>query len=424
MASGRSLLFVAPVFPAPAGVGPALRSQVFLDAFSKDFDVHLVVVPLVGLPPDASALRALGAQCGSVQVVEPEPFEDPAFAAMAQASPGPDRDAALAAYGFPILGRFSRQPLAAAVAATQHGRSFEVVHIARLYLGPLAGEWAGVRPRPLLQLDLDDWESRTQTSLAALMDSHGEAGLAQVCRAEAEKYRWWEQALLRRFDRVLVCSERDRGDLAAAASVEQVVVVPNAVPIPETVPVMPVDGGFTLLFVASLDYLPNADAAFWLVDEILPALRQAAAAPVRLVIAGPNAPDLLRTRARVTDDVELAGWVDDLDERYARSHVVVAPIRAGGGTRIKVLEAFAHRRPVVATRAAVDGISADAGVHYHEAADTAGFVRQCLAVMTDPAECRSMVDRAFELVCRDYDRERVIRLIRDLPADAPRPADV
>lgn len=201
-----SLAFITPVFPASSGIGTALRMQVFLDAFAADFRVHLIVVPLIGLPPGDDQLAALSAQCASVDVVSPYPFEDPGFAAIARAAKTPERDEALAAYPFPQLGRFSRKPLAGAVAATQRGRPIAIVHIARLYLAPLAAEWAGRQPRPLLQLDLDDHESRTHASLAGVLERRGQAGQARVERAEGGKYRWWEDSFLPRFDRVLVCS--------------------------------------------------------------------------------------------------------------------------------------------------------------------------------------------------------------------------
>ena len=169
---------------------------------------------------------------------------------------------------------------------------------------------------------------------------------------------------------------------------------------------------FTLLFVATLDYLPNTDAALWLLEEIVPALRDETDRPIRIVIAGPHPPNQLWELAQATEHVVLAGWVSDLGAWYAEADLVIVPVRAGGGTRIKALEAFAHRRPLVATAKAMEGIPAEPGRHYLQAAGTREFVGHCLAAMRDQEALQPMVERAFEFVRAGYARERVIHLIR------------
>ena len=106
-----------------------------------------------------------------------------------------------------------------------------------------------------------------------------------------------------------------------------------------------------LVFVGNLSYGPNADGAEWLCREVLPRLHEARVALVGSR-PGPQVLELAADR-RVT----VAADVPDVTPWYRSSAVAVAPIRAGGGTRIKILEALAHRRPVVATTVGARGLA-------------------------------------------------------------------
>ena len=109
----------------------------------------------------------------------------------------------------------------------------------------------------------------------------------------------------------------------------------------------------SIVFVGGFRHPPNVDAALWLADEIMPlVLRQHPGA--RLSIVGADAPESVRARA--SDAVEIVGRVDDVEPYVASASVVVAPLRAGGGMRLKVLQAMAAARPVVTTTRGAAGI--------------------------------------------------------------------
>ncbi len=103
-----------------------------------------------------------------------------------------------------------------------------------------------------------------------------------------------------------------------------------------------------LLFVGTLGYFPNADAARFLCRDIVPALRRLSGHAIVVDLAGAGDTTGLRDIAQMPE-VTLLGYVEDLAPLYAAADIAVAPLRAGGGTRIKILEAFAHGVPVVAT---------------------------------------------------------------------------
>ena len=130
--------------------------------------------------------------------------------------------------------------------------------------------------------------------------------------------------------------------------------------------------------VGTLSYPPNAAGAAWLCGEVLPRLPG-----VRARLVGRAPPPAVRALAGPL--VEVAADVPDVAPWYARSAVAVVPLHAGGGTRIKLLEALAHGVPVVATPVGAEGLSVDARRGVLIAADPADFARACATLLADPA---------------------------------------
>lgn len=192
-------------------------------------------------------------------------------------------------------------------------------------------------------------------------------------------------------DRVVVASERERGCLATIRP--PVTVIANAT---STVGGPAGDrerGG--LLFVGSLDYLPNVEAVGFLVGEVLPRLR-ARRPDARLTLAGRNPGRELEALARDAG-VRLVAGAPSLEPLYAGARAVVAPLWLGGGTRIKVIEAMAWALPIVATPVAVEGLDLRHGESVLLADDAEGFAGHCAAVLADPDLAARLGRRAREV---------------------------
>src|SRR5207237_23211 len=239
-------------------------------------------------------------------------------------------------------------------------------------------------------------ESRTRQRLAALYEASGAADAAMLERAEAGKYAAMEARALPRFDRVYVCSEHDRAAVARAHPGARVAVVPNGVRLPRSTPKPPA-APFTFLFVGSLGYFPNEDAALFFGSAVLPRLRVLAPAAFRVHIAGSGPSARLRALS-AEPEVWVTGPVTDIAAAYAGAHAVVIPLRAGGGTRIKLLEAFAYRRPAVSTAIGAEGLAIRNGAHTLVADTPDAFAKQCARLMEDAALREHLVARAFDLV--------------------------
>ncbi len=206
-------------------------------------------------------------------------------------------------------------------------------------------------------------------------------------------------------DRVVVCSELDRRRFAGP----RVDVVPNAYPDPGP-PVPRPEGSAVVVLVANFRYEPNVDAARYAVTAILPRLRELVP-EVRLRLVGRGGRERL---ARLSDlpGVELIGAVPDVAEELAGAHVSIAPIRYGGGTRIKILEAFAHGVPVVSTSLGCEGLLVTDGVHLRVADDAEAFAAACARLIGDPGHAADLARAGRELYDGHYRPEHAAEAVR------------
>jgi glycosyltransferase involved in cell wall biosynthesis len=166
------------------------------------------------------------------------------------------------------------------------------------------------------------------------------------------------------------------------------------------------DGPLQLIFVGTFGYFPNCDAALFLCREVLPALRRLTDRRIRIDLVGSGC-----TRAMAGlagwPEVRLHDFVEDLAPLYAAADVAVVPVRAGGGTRIKILEAIAHRVPVVTTPLGAEGIEAADGVHLLLTANAEAFARACLRLKDTPELSDRLAAQAADLLAACYTPARV-----------------
>jgi glycosyltransferase involved in cell wall biosynthesis len=186
-------------------------------------------------------------------------------------------------------------------------------------------------------------------------------------------------------------------------------VIPNAVAMPAS---RKTECLFDLLFLGNLSYAPNEDAALWLCEAIAPNVARRLERTVRVGIVGSGPSARVRalgSRPGVTVEAD----VEDVSAWYAASNVVVVPIRAGGGMRIKVLEAFAHRRPLVTTSIGAEGVEISDGVHAFVADDADAFAAACARLLDGNGIAPSLTETAYRLVSERYSLDVVHREIEE-----------
>ena len=241
-----------------------------------------------------------------------------------------------------------------------------------------------------------------EAELGTYVPAHGHSSARLRQRLTWAKHTRYMSRLLGNFACCTVASDVERDLLAGVA--------PRRVPlhvVPNSVDTDPVAGGMSrvpdsLIFTGSVRYAPNRDAIAWFRNEIFPEVRTKVPS-VRLTITG-DADPLFPPPA---PDVILTGRVQDVRPLVAASAVSLAPIRVGGGTRLKILEAMAAGTPVVATSKAAEGLGAHAGTHLMIADTPREFADAVHSLLRDPAGARQMADRAWHLCHERYDARTV-----------------
>jgi glycosyltransferase involved in cell wall biosynthesis len=208
-----------------------------------------------------------------------------------------------------------------------------------------------------------------------------------------EERRWCA-----RFDLNTVVSEADRIALDRIVPGATCAVVPNGVDVEAFTPGRGRDEG--IVFVGESTWFPNRDALQYFCDEILPKIRAAGGVtPVRWV---GRAPDTLRREYRDRYAVELTGYVADVRPYMRDAACYVVPLRVGGGTRLKILDAWAMGKAVVSTSVGCEGLAAEDGRNILVRDDPASFAQAVCAVLGDDAlrlrlglEGRRTVERLY-----------------------------
>jgi glycosyltransferase involved in cell wall biosynthesis len=173
-----------------------------------------------------------------------------------------------------------------------------------------------------------------------------------------------------------------------------------------------------VLFQATFDYTPNVDAAEWLVTEVAPRLR-ARLPGVEVRLVGTPVPGVQRHHRPPA--ITVVGTVPAMETELERADIAVVPIRYGSGTRLKILESFAHRVPVVSTTVGAEGLQVVHGVHLLLADDPEAFAAACERLLTETDLRTQLVDAAEELYLERYERStarvRIEALVREVAGD-------
>jgi glycosyltransferase involved in cell wall biosynthesis len=239
-------------------------------------------------------------------------------------------------------------------------------------------------------LDLENVESALTASYARTR-----RGLASVpFHVEAAAQRSLERKAAKAFDTVVVVSDQEAARWTPTGS--PVLVCPNAW---DSSDVLPPAATPTAAFVATMGWAPNTDAALWLGQEIWP--RVSAVLPdARLLLVGRDPPPSVEALSSLS--IEVSGAVQSVRPLLARARVALAPLRAGGGTRLKILEALDCGRPVVATSLAVDGLEDLVGRGVVLADDAPTMAASIVDLLRHPAAAQELGRTGHDAVAGDH----------------------
>lgn len=229
-----------------------------------------------------------------------------------------------------------------------------------------------------------------------------------------------ERDFIRQADQVWMCSDNDAYLLRTLyGQFQNVRVVPNAIdvahydsvrigkcPPPGKLEQVP----WTLFFAATFTYTPNEVAAELLIDQIFPRLQEIYP-NCRLILAGKFPTPHMLEAAKQNPRIVVTGLVEDIRPYMSISSVVITPLLQGGGTRLKILEAFAAGRPVVSTAKGAEGLRVRDGKHLLIRDSIDDLVAGVCELWGDPYRRQTLAQNAYELVKSEYSWEAVCKRV-------------
>lgn len=402
------ILFLTPDLPSPPTWGGARRMHGLMAGLARSHSVSVLSFVMPG-KDHAAALAETGRYCEEVVTVANDCFD----------TAGPRKrllqlkSTLLSPYSFRRAVGY-RPALQAALDALVSRQRYDVINVEFSYLGYYRF------PRST-KLVLDEHNIEYDI-LRRTYEVETRAERKLFNYIDYLKLRREERAIWRKFDGCVVTSARDEELLLRDCPATQTAVVPNAVDTAFFRPALTAPDPGTIVFFGVIDYWPNTDGLLFFLDEVLPRLRRSHP-QAKIVIVGASPPEVITSRAGA--DVTVTGFVDDVRPYLERASAIIAPLRIGGGTRLKILEAMATARPVISTTVGAEGIDVTDGEDILLADDPEAFAAQVGRVLDDSALARRLGENARCLVEQRYDWQasvtRLERFYHELPVPTVNP---
>lgn len=362
------VLFVSPVVPYPPDTGGKIRTFRLLRELRGRAEVHLLAVH------ESEAARAelvhLEQHCASCR-------------GFPRAQPG-----AWLRWTRPKLERWFHSPALAAALREELARgAFDLVHLDEMLLARVPPQPAGV---PVIV-----HHHKLDTALHARLPGAG--GWLQ--RFDRLKLRRLEAAAVARHPFHVLASAEDALRLRERHPGLRTAVVESGFDPEYFRPPSAPRARDELVFLGSMDYAPNVDGLAWFLREVLPMIHaERPGVVVNVVGSSPTA----EVRELAGAGVRVLGRVDDVRQHLGRASVLVVPLRIGGGTRVKIVEAIGMGTPVVTTSIGAEGLELRDPDHVAIADGAPAFAASVLAVLTDPAAAEARARRAREFALGRY----------------------
>ncbi len=408
------ILFITYGLPVPPCSGARIRDFNLISRVAQQHEVS--VLSLLEFPAEKEHMQSMRAYCRHVDGVVADRSWLATLGMAVRGLPA-GRPCATTPFYYPALARRIRQLTAE--------QAFDIVQIEHSFLAPYRADLApGFRGACVLSL-----HNIGAQQYRSMLDMSSGAGRVPAA-LKWLSLRGWEARVARQFDLSIVVSAQDRARLenlarnldvnAAKPLAGRISIVQNGVdctqllPLPEPwsdAAASDATSGGELVFVGTMGYLPNRDAMQTFCRDVLP-LVQRQRPRCRLTIIGSGGQKFLAHLAQ-PGQVEITDRVDDLTPFYQRAHVAIAPLRSGGGSRLKILEAMALGRPVVSSRVGCEGLVLKEGKDLFIADEPGDFARQILHLLDNRESWRSMVNTARQTVASSYDWNLVVQGLLD-----------
>ncbi len=394
------ILFLTPQLPYPPRQGTALRNFHLIEGLAGQHEISLLSFVEPGQPVAVDSWDPLAQLCRRVVTV-PVP-----------ARPAVQRLRGLLLTRRPDMAlRLWSRSFADFLARWLADEFVDIVHIEGLEMAAFLPLVEQARPRPLVVFD--DHNAEYVLQQRAFQTDRGiprRWHAAAYSLIQWQRLRRFEAQVCRRADRVVAVSETDAAALRSLVLGLEVGVVPNCV---DTAAYAPEQWrkersapSFTLLFTGKMDFRPNVDAVLWFWGEIWP-LVKASRPEVTWGIVGRAPHPRLETLA-AEPGITIVGEVPHIPPFFHAAELYIIPLRMGGGTRFKLLEAMAAGTPVVSTTVGAEGVPARHEREILLADDPAGFAAAVLKLLDDRPLREQLAAAGRKLVAEQYDWRAVV----------------
>lgn len=293
-----------------------------------------------------------------------------------------------------------------AVQEQLENNAIDVIHADQLTMA----QFATVKPGLRQPVRVFDAHNAVWTIVARMVENLPRF-LQPFAQIEARKVLEFEANTVRDFEHTLAVSEQDRSALLSAladdrerqAASARITVTPIAVDTAALQPLQRSPNSRRIVTLGTLHYPPNADGIRWFLKDVFP-LVLSREPEAHLTIIGKNPPDDFVTLAGQDPlHIQVTGYVEDLNPYFEQSAIIVVPVRAGGGMRVRILEAFARGMPLVTTTVGLEGIDAQDGREVIVRDESETFAQAVVDLLENPAEQSKLALAGRKQVEAKYD---------------------
>jgi sugar transferase (PEP-CTERM/EpsH1 system associated) len=380
------ILFVTGNLPYPPSDGWRIRVYMLIRHLSRLHRISLVT--FIRTSEDIALAEGLRKYCAEIRLIPRNP----------RYSPLKLLRGVLGATAFPVLS-YQDSRMSNTIKSMLNARRFDLVQAESLQMAQYCTNLA-----MHTVLDLHNIESLVMKRYAEFQRNPLKQWYAHHTSTKLAAY---ERQICAQFDRCLTCSDEDRDRLHALAGVVRTSVIPNGVDVEAFKADMRVETTTnSILFVGRMDYHANVDGIRWFCREVFPLLLRNRS-DLTLKIVGTNPTEEVR-RLAVPRQIEVTGYVEDTRPFLKKASVVIIPLRIGGGTRLKLLEAFAMGKAVVSTTVGAEGIAASPNKEILLADSAEQFADQTHTALMDGALRARLGIAARRFVELRYDWEAIV----------------
>lgn len=407
--SRLKILFISAHTPKPDGAGSEKRAWAHLLALSKSGAVNLCILTSKGVV-NASENTHLNGLVSKVSVLTAKKFD-----LTVSNIPGKSLLKELI-FGSSLKYSLSKGSVENLNALLQVN-NFDVLFCFRWQAGWVAKKYCNtVRKSTKIFVDLDDIDSKAMERQLSVDQASLGKELRLIYQLRIRRQQSIEQKLAKFSHILIICSDSDNTNLSDRFSCCEVATIPNCIAIPDMKQTILANkkNQLTLLFVGTMSYLPNEDAILYFHKQIYPEIKRQLN-PTKLVlnIVGFSPSKHIQSLSD-GDGIVVTGGVDSVEPYYLDADLVICPIRHGGGTRIKILEAMSYGCATVSTVIGAEGIDVEHNKNILLSDNTIQFQEHCVELLRNK-ELRSELGKAGKkLVTQKYSINVIIKKIQQL----------